>query len=143
MGFFNVLKQAGIELGQAGIRNVDDLIRNVVLPIAERSGDPRLVKGVTKEANGLIGESPQAVNQAIDAVRRSQAPAPRPGGNVEARSPFIPQTSPVAPIGPRTPGGAIVPVNPQAAPAFRPEIPSEPFPSMRPTVENVSRRAFK
>jgi hypothetical protein len=148
MGFFNVIGKAGIELGQAGIRTVDDLIRNVVLPAAQMTGDDLIVEKVIKEGHnmgmrnlpilprpGLIGESPQAVNQAIDAVRRTQAPAPRFGGNVEARSPFIPQTSPVAPIGPRTRGGDIVPVNPQAAPAPRREIPSESF--MRPTAENV------
>ena len=148
MSILNLLAKAGIEVGQAGIRNVDDLIRNVVLPNVMMRGDDLLTERVIKEAQnlgmrnlpvppspGLIGESPQAVNQAIGVVRRSQAPAPRFGGNVEARSPFIPQTSPVAEVGPRTRGGDIVPVNPQAAPAPRREIPSESF--MRPTVENV------
>lgn len=148
MGIFNLLGKAGIDIGQAGIRNLDDLIRNVVLPAVKMSGDDLLTERVIKEAQnmgmrnlpvlpspGLIGESPQAVNQAITAARRGQAPVPRFGGNVEARSPFIPPTSPVAPIGPRTRGGPIVPVNPQAAFAPRREIPSKSF--MRPTVENV------
>jgi len=148
MGIFNLLGKAGIEVGQAGIRNVDDLIRNVVLPIVTMSGDPLVTELVIKEGHnmgmrnlpilpspGLIGESPQAVNQAIDAVRRSQAPRSVLDRTVKTNNPLINRTSPVAPIGPRTRGGDIVPVNPQAAPAPRPEIPSESF--MRPTVENV------
>ena len=148
MGILNLLAKAGIEVGQAGIRNVDDLIRNVVLPNVMMRGDDLLTERVITEAKnmgmrnlpvlpspGLIGESPQAVNQAIDAVRRSQAPRSVLDRTVKTNNPLINRTSPVAPIGPRTRGGDIVPVNPQAAPAPRPEIPSESF--MRPTVENV------
>ena len=148
MSFLKLLGKAGIELGQAGIRNVDDLIRNVVLPNVMMRGDDLLTERVIKEAQnmgmrnlpvlpspGLIGESPQAVNQAIDAVRRSQAPRSVLDRTVKTNNPLINRTSPVAPIGPRTRGGDIVPVNPQAAPAPRREIPSESF--MRPTVENV------
>jgi hypothetical protein len=148
MSFFNFLTKAGIEVGQAGIRNVDDLIRNVVLPNVMMRGDDLLTEQVIKEAQnlgmrnlprlpspGLSGESPQAVNQAIDALRRSQAPRSVLDRTVKTNNPLINRTSPVAPIGPRTRGGDIVPVNPQAAPAPRREIPSEPF--MRPTVENV------
>ena len=133
---------------QTGIRTLDDLIRNVVLPAAKMSGDDMITERVIKEAQnmgmrnlpvlpspGLIGESPQAVNQAIDAVRSSQAPRSVLDRTVKTNNPLINRTSPVAPIGPRTRGGDIVPVNPQAAPAPRPEIPSESF--MRPTVENV------
>lgn len=148
MSILNLLAKAGIEVGQAGIRNVDDLIRNVVLPNVMMRGDDLLTERVIKEADnmgirnlpvlpspGLIGESPQAVNQAIDAVRRSQAPRSVLDRTVKTNNPLINRTSPVAPIGPRTRGGDIVPVNPQAAPAPRREIPSESF--MRPTVENV------
>ena len=148
MSILNLLAKAGIEVGQAGIRNVDDLIRNVVLPNVMMRGDDLLTERVIKEAQnmgmrnlpvlpspGLIGESPQAVNQAIDAVRRSQSPVSVLDRTVKTNNPLINRTSPVAPIGPRTRGGDIVPVNPQAAPAPRPKIPSESF--MRPTVENV------
>ena len=148
MGILNIARQAGIDIGRAGIRNLDDLIRNVVLPAVKMSGDDLLTERVIKEAQnmgmrnlpvlpspGLIGESPQAVNQAIDAVRRSQAPRSVRDRTVKTNNPLINRTSPVAPIGPRTRGGDIVPVNPQAAPAPRREIPSKSF--MRPTVENV------
>ena len=148
MSILNLLAKAGIEVGQAGIRNVDDLIRNVVLPNVMMRGDDLLTERVIKEAQnmgmrnlpvlpspGLVGESPKAVNQAIDAVRRSQSPVSVLDRTVKTNNPLINRTSPVAPIGPRTRGGDIVPVNPQAAPGPRREIPSESF--MRPTVENV------
>lgn len=148
MGILNIARQAGIDLGQAGIRNLDDLIRYYVIPAVAATGDNLHLGQVIKEAHnmgmknlpilpspGLIGESPQAVNQAIDAVRRSQAPRSVLDRTVKTNNPLINRTSPVAPIGPRTRGGDIVPVNPQAAPAPRREIPSESF--MRPTVENV------
>lgn len=135
-------------VAQTGIRNLDDLIRNVVLPAAKMSGDDLLTERVIKEAQnmgmrnlpilprpGLIGDSPQAVNQAIDTVRRTQAPVSVLDRTVKTNNPLINRTSPVASIGPRTRGGDIVPVNPQAAPAPRREIPSESF--MRPTAENV------
>ena len=77
MSFLKLLGKAGIELGQAGIRNVDDLIRNVVLPNVMMRGDDLLTERVIKEAQnmgmrnlpvlpspGLVGGSPQAANQA-------------------------------------------------------------------------------